>query len=33
MFITFAGIALLGGIVTIFFAVETKERVLEELAP
>jgi putative MFS transporter len=33
VFIAFAGIALLGGLVTIFFAIETKGRVLEELAP
>ncbi|WP_229230665.1 MFS transporter [Sinomonas cyclohexanicum] len=33
VFIVFAGIALLGGLITIFFAIETKGRVLEELAP
>jgi putative MFS transporter len=33
VFVAFAGIALLGGIITILFAIETKGRVLEELAP
>ena len=33
VFIAFAGIALLGAIVTMLFAIETKGRVLEELAP
>jgi putative MFS transporter len=33
VFATFAVVAVLGGIVTIRFAVETKGRVLEELSP
>ncbi|MDQ4491311.1 MFS transporter [Sinomonas sp. ASV486] len=33
VFIVFAGIAALGGLITIFFAIETKGRVLEELSP
>jgi putative MFS transporter len=33
VFTVFAAIALIGGLITIFFAVETKGRVLEELSP
>ncbi|MDQ0116894.1 MFS transporter [Pseudarthrobacter sp902506025] len=33
VFTVFAAVALIGGLVTIFFAIETKGRVLEELSP
>jgi putative MFS transporter len=33
VFTVFAAVALIGGLITIFFAVETKGRVLEELSP
>ena len=33
VFSAFAAVALVGGLVTLFFAIETKGRVLEELSP
>ena len=33
VFITFAVIALIGGVITLLFAIETKEKSLEELSP
>jgi putative MFS transporter len=33
VFAAFAAVALAGGLVTVFFAIETKGRVLEELSP
>ena len=33
VFAAFAAVALLGGLVTLMFAIETKGRVLEELSP
>jgi putative MFS transporter len=33
VFTVFAAVALIGGLITIFFAIETKGRVLEELSP
>ncbi|MDR6637033.1 MFS transporter [Paenarthrobacter nitroguajacolicus] len=33
VFTVFAAVALIAGLVTIFFAIETKGRVLEELSP
>ncbi|WP_458780572.1 MFS transporter [Arthrobacter sp. D3-16] len=33
VFTVFAAVALLGGLITVFFAIETKGRVLEELSP
>ncbi|MEN2744421.1 hypothetical protein [Sinomonas halotolerans] len=33
VFVAFRAIALVGGVVTVFFVIETKGRVLEELAP
>jgi putative MFS transporter len=33
VFVAFAGVAVLGGVITLAFAVETKGRVLEELSP
>jgi len=33
VFAAFAAVALIGGLVTLLFAIETKGRVLEELSP
>ena len=33
VFIAFAGISMVGGLITFFFAIETKDQVLEELSP
>ena len=33
VFAAFAAVALVGGVVTLLFAIETKGRVLEELSP